>query len=86
MAAAVSLKAADFENRIDDSKKLTPKARIRAYNEILKKSVYSVAVIGRDVIDTVNIYNATKLAMEKAVMGLDVRPDYLLIGVVLAGF
>ncbi len=79
VSAAVNLSAFKFKNRIDESKRLTPKARIRAYDEILKKCTYSVAVISRNVIDAINIYNATKIAMEKAVARLDVRPDYVLI-------
>lgn len=79
VAAAVILSAFKFKNRIDESKRLTPKARMRVYDELLKKCTYSVAVISRDVIDAINIYNATKIAMEKAVAGLDVRPDYVLI-------
>lgn len=79
VAAAVILNDCRFKNRIDDSKRLTPKSRLAAYGEILRKSVHSVSVIERDVIDRLNIYNATRLAMEKAVAGLGVKPDYLLI-------
>ena len=38
-----------------------------------------MAVVGHNVIDIVNIYNATRVAMEKAVMGLGIKPDYLLV-------
>lgn len=79
VAAAVILENYKFRNRVDDSKILTPRQRLLAYDEILKHSTYSVAVIGHKIIDTINIYNATKLAMEKAVIGLSVRPDFLLI-------
>ncbi len=79
VAAAVVLNERRFENRIDDCKRLTPKSRLRAYDEILKKSVYSVSIVDKDVIDRVNIYNATRLAMEEAVSNLDVKPDYILI-------
>jgi len=79
VAAAVILREYDFRSRIDDSKRLTPKNRLRAYKEILQKSIYSVAAVYQGVIDGINIRNATKLAMEKAVIGLDVRPDLLLI-------
>lgn len=79
VAAAVILLDHDFENKIDDSKRLTPRLRALAYNEIMGKSVYSVARIGQKVIDRVNIFNATRMAMEKAVNGLDIKPDFLLI-------
>ena len=78
-AAAVILTKARFENKIDYCKRLTPRNRLCAYEEIIENSVYGVAVISRDVIDRINIYNATKVAMEKAVIGLGVSPDYLLI-------
>ncbi|MDP3788924.1 MAG: ribonuclease HII [Candidatus Omnitrophota bacterium] len=79
VAVAVILNDFRFKSRIDDSKRLTPKSRLAAYSEILRKSVYSVSIIDRDIIDRVNIYNATRLAMEKAVAGLSIKPDYLLI-------
>lgn len=79
VAAAVILNDYGFKNRIDDSKRLTPRSRLRAYNEILKKSVYSISVVDKDVIDRINIRNATKLAMEEAVTTLSVKPDYILI-------
>ena len=79
VAAAVILNKTRFENKIDDCKRLTPQARLKAYNEIIKNSIYCVAVVKEDVIDRINIYNATKLAMQKAVVGLDVKPDYVLI-------
>jgi len=79
VAAAVILGKCGFNSRIDDSKRLTPKCRRLAYSEILEKTICSVAVIDQKVIDKVNIYNATKLAMEKAVIGLGIKPDFLLI-------
>ena len=79
VAVAVILNDYRFKSRIDDSKRLTPKSRLVAYSEILRKSVYSVSVVQREVIDRMNIYNATRLAMEKAVTGLSTKPDYLLI-------
>ena len=79
VAAAVILKEYKFKNRIDDCKRLTSKKRLQAYKEILKKSVYSVDVVNHRVIDRINIYNATKLAMEKAIRKLRTKPDYVLI-------
>lgn len=79
VAAAVILDEYKFRNRIDDCKRLTPKNRLLAYNEILENSIYGIAAITQNVIDHINIYNATKLAMEKAIIDLNVRPDCLLI-------
>jgi ribonuclease HII len=79
VAAAVILNKYKFKSKIDDCKRLSPKNRLRAYGEILENSIYSVAVIDKDVIDSINIYNAARLVMEKAVMGLGVKPDYVLV-------
>lgn len=79
VAACVILKKFNFSNRIDDSKRLTPKSRLAAYEEIIKKSIYNVAVVGNSVIDAINIYNSTRLVMEKAYIGLKYAPDYVLV-------
>lgn len=79
VAAAVIVRDFNFISRIDDSKKLTPKSRLLAYKEIIKKSLYSVSVIEKDIIDRINVYNAARLAMEGAVRGLALKPDYILI-------
>ncbi len=79
VAAAVILSEHTFANRIDDCKRLTSKARLSAYEEILRHCIVNVSVIHHGVIDAINIYNASKLAMEKAVIGLPLKPDYLLV-------
>jgi len=70
VAAAVLLKSFQFNNRIDDSKKLSAASRKRAFFEIKNKSFYSIASVGHKLIDRINILQATKLAMQKAVLGL----------------
>jgi len=66
VAAAVWLKTFSFQNRIDDSKKLSASQREKAFLEILDKSVFGIGIINEKVIDRVNILVATQLAMEKA--------------------
>ncbi len=70
VAAAVALKHTRFKNRIDDSKKLTAKAREKAFLEILDKSVSGVGIVNEQVIDRLNILEATRIAMERAVSSL----------------
>ena len=70
VAAAVHLKTFKFKNRIDDSKKLTPAQREKAFFEIAEKSAFGIGVVNEKVIDRVNILVATELAMEQAVEGL----------------
>lgn len=67
VAAAVALKTYRFKNRIDDSKKLSTQLRERVYPEIAKKSIFGVAVVSEEVIDRINILQATRLAMEQAI-------------------
>jgi ribonuclease HII len=66
VAAAVWLKTFSFQNRIDDSKKLSASQREKAFLEILDKSVFGIGIINEKVIDRVNILVATQLAMERA--------------------
>jgi ribonuclease HII len=70
VAGAVALSTAHFENRIDDSKKLTPYQRECAYLEIIEKSVYGIGIVNEKIIDRLNIRVATRLAMENAVRAL----------------
>ncbi len=67
VASAVWLKTFSFQNRIDDSKKLSHSQRESAFLEIIIKSVFGIGVINEKVIDRVNILVATQMAMEKAV-------------------
>lgn len=79
VAAALLLKKTRFKHKIDDSKKLTPRARLLAYGEILKNARVGVGIVSEKTIDAINIYNATARAMEKAVRKLSVKPDFLLV-------
>ncbi|MFH1846753.1 MAG: ribonuclease HII [Candidatus Omnitrophota bacterium] len=79
VAAAVVLQNRDFTERIDDSKKLTERMRERAFVDIFKRCDVGVGIISPEEIDRFNIYNATLMAMKKAVDELIVVPDYLLI-------
>jgi len=63
-----------------DSKKLTEKRRETLYEEILEKA--TAWCLGRceaEEIDRLNIYQATMLAMKRAVDGLAVAPEYVLV-------
>ena len=79
VAAAVVLRDFSFIQRIDDSKKLTPRQRKKAFSEIKRKARIGVGIISSAEIDRINILNATKAAMEKAVSELGEYPDCLLI-------
>jgi ribonuclease HII len=70
VAAAVCLRHFNFKNPIDDSKKIPAKARERAFHEIFEKAYVGIGIMGEKTIDTVNILNASHLAMEMAVKEL----------------
>jgi ribonuclease HII len=63
-----------------DSKKLSEKKRTLLAQEIKEKAIaWSVGRASPEEIDTLNILHATMLAMQRAVQGLDVSPDYVLV-------
>ncbi len=65
---------------VNDSKKVSEKKREKLYDVILEEAIsYSVAIIGQDVIDEINILNATKDGVTKVVEGLDVKPNLILV-------
>ncbi len=70
VACAVSLKSNRFKNRIDDSKKLTPRQRETAFAEIVRKCVFGIGIVGEKIIDRVNILEATRMAMKQAIESL----------------
>ncbi len=65
---------------LTDSKKLSEKKRDMFYDIIMEKAIsVGIGIMDEDVIDKVNIYEATKLAMYQAVDNMSVKPDYILI-------
>jgi ribonuclease HII len=81
-AAVIYLKRSQgFINHIDDSKKLSRQKREELYENIINDQniIYANAVIDNDIIDKVNIFNATKLAMQQAYEKLALKADSVLI-------
>lgn len=70
VAAAVALKNTRFKNRIDDSKKLSAKAREKAFGEITEKAIFGLGIVNEKIIDRVNILEASRMAMEEGVGAL----------------
>ena len=65
---------------VNDSKKVSEKKREKLYDLIIKEAIaYSVAIIGQDVIDEINILNATKQGVTEAVEGLQEKPNLILV-------
>lgn len=65
---------------LTDSKKLSSKKREEFYDIIYRDAIsIGVGIIDEKIIDEVNIYEATKLAMKQAIENLKQSPDYVLI-------
>ena len=67
VAACVVLPKGFILDGLTDSKKLSEKKRELFYDYIVKNSTYGIGIIDADIIDEVNIYEATKLAMLEAI-------------------
>lgn len=70
LACALVLNKTSFREKIDDSKKLSPLQRKKAYQEILKNSVFGVGRVDEKEIDALNIRRATFQAMKMAMLNL----------------
>ena len=80
ISAAVILPFDFPDPGINDSKKLSPKKREQFFTVIMKHAVcVSTGRADHDEIDRINILAASLKSMERAVNGLSIVPDYLLI-------
>ncbi len=80
-AAAVILPK-NFDNiyGITDSKKLSEKKRNELYEIIINSCIaYSISYVSNQIIDKINILQATQQAMHKAIETLSIKPEFLLI-------
>lgn len=78
-AAAVVLDPENIPEGLNDSKKLTKKARTRLYDEIMQVADVSIAHATVEEIDEHNILRASHLAMLRALEGLKTPADFALI-------
>ncbi|CCY71626.1 ribonuclease HII [Clostridium sp. CAG:921] len=80
VAAAVILPKHGCIEGVNDSKKISEKKREKLYDDIMKGAIaVGIGISDVDVIEKVNILNATKIAMKKAIESLSIKPDYVLI-------
>lgn len=80
VSAAVVLPAHCQLKGLNDSKKLSEKKRNRLYHEIMLNAIdVSIGMASPNEIDAINILNATKLSMKRAVDALKYKADHLLI-------
>jgi ribonuclease HII len=78
-AAAVVLDPKCIPEGLNDSKKLTAKKRLDLYRQLLDCADVSIAHASVAEIDEINILRASHLAMERAIAGLQVLPEHVLI-------
>lgn len=65
--------------KVNDSKKLSVKRRDELYDKILAEAIsYGVGISEAEEIDEVNILEATKLALTRAIENMDIKPEYIL--------
>ena len=80
VACACILPVNFYHKEIKDSKKLSEKKRKEMY-KIIKENAISIGlgIVSEKVIDEVNIYEATKIAMKEAIKNLNITPEHVLI-------
>lgn len=79
VCAAVILPLDDLIQGVDDSKKLSAKKREALSGQILKKAIAChISLVEPQIIDKINILEATKLCMKQAVEGLNIPADFVL--------
>ena len=79
VCAAVIMPLDDLIDGVDDSKKLSEKKRENIAKLIREKAVaLNICRVEPEIIDKINILEATKLCMKNAVEGLSVKPDYVI--------
>ncbi|MBR3834244.1 MAG: ribonuclease HII [Lachnospiraceae bacterium] len=79
VAAAVILPDNERILYLNDSKQLSKKKREEMYDIILEKAVaYGIGVVSEEIIDEINILQATYKAMQIAIGNLNQKPDLML--------
>jgi ribonuclease HII len=79
VSALVVLDPQNYDDRIDDSKKLSAKLRRELYQKIINHSLaYEIAWCSHQEIDHYNILEATKKAFNKAYLKITKKPDFIL--------
>ncbi len=80
VTAAVILNLNKKITGLNDSKKLSEKKREELYEIIINEAIcWEVKIVSPEIIDEINILQATLFGMEEAVLSLKVKPDLCLI-------
>lgn len=74
------MKPDSFIEGVNDSKKVSEKKREKLYEQITEEAIdWSVGIVDQSVIDEINILNATKKALHKAIENLKIKPERILV-------
>jgi ribonuclease HII len=80
VAAAVIFPRDIMIDSVDDSKKCTAKQREELFKLIMEQAMsVGVGVVDHEVIDRINILQATILAMRKSIENMNIQPEYVII-------
>ena len=78
--ACVMMPLDDIIEGVDDSKKISEKKRELLAEQIKEKAIcYVVEMVDEETIDKINILEATKLAMKRAIEKMAIKPDVVLV-------
>jgi len=78
-AAAVILNPQKIPSGLNDSKKVNFKNREKIFQKIQDTCIFCVAHSSVEEIDKINILQASLLSMKRAILGLSIKPDFVLI-------
>ena len=83
VTAAVIMDLDNLIDGVDDSKKLSEKKREMLYDEILKRAkAVQICEADNNVIDQINILEATKKCMANSILNLEIKPEVVLVDAV----
>ena len=79
VAAAVIFPKECIIEHVDDSKKCTAKQREELFTLIMEQALsVGVGIVDHEVIDRINILQATILAMRKSIENMNIQPEYVI--------
>lgn len=79
-AAAVILPPDFFNEELNDSKQISEKSRLQLRDLIIESAIsYRVTHLPEDVIEEINILNASIKAMQNSVLALEPKPEFVIV-------
>ena len=79
ISAAIVLNKEKIPEGINDSKKLSKKKREVINEELISQHKFAIGIASVEEIDKINILQASLLAMKRAVLNLNIRPQTILV-------